>query len=80
MSTVSAVEESLSLSVTTSEKVRVSPAGPTDGAVKVGVATLVADSVTVVPAVCVHANDAMVPSESEEPVPLSVTRVFSSGD
>ena len=38
-----------SLSVTAREKVRVSPAGPTDGAVNVGDAMFVADSVTGVP-------------------------------
>jgi len=36
MSTVSGVDVPPSLSVTTSEKVRVSPEDPTDGAVKVG--------------------------------------------
>jgi len=80
MSTVSAVEGSPSLSVTTSEKVRVSPEGPTDGAVKVGCEAVKSESVTVVPTVWFHANDEMNPSESEEPVPSSVTIVLSFGD
>jgi len=80
MSTVSAVEGSPSLSVTTSEKVRVSPEGPTDGVVKVGCEDVTSDSVTEVPTVWFHANDAMIPSESEELVPSSVTIVFWFGD
>jgi len=79
MLTVSAVEESPSLSVTTSEKVRVSPEGPTDGAVKVGCEDVTLDSVTEVPAIWFHAN-VMVPSESKESVPSSVTIVLSFGN
>jgi len=69
MSTVSAVEESPSLSVTTSEKVRVSPEGPTDGAVKAGCEDVTSDSVTEVPAVWSHAN-VMVPSLSMPSPPV----------
>ena len=62
-----------SASVTTSENVRVSPANGTDGAVNVGETTVVLDSKTVVPAVWDHRNDVTVPSESDDPVPSSVT-------
>src|SRR5712671_4403128 len=63
-------------SLTTSEKVRIAGAWPkgTAGAVKVGVAELALESVTIGPAVCVHLNVKARPAGSLEALPSRVTK------
>ena len=61
------------LSVTVSWKVNDAPPGPTFGAVKDGLKTVVLESVTGVPPVCVQRYDAIPSSGSVEFEPSSVT-------
>ena len=72
MVTVFAVLVAPSLSVTVRLNVRSSPAG-VSGDMNVGIAGAAVSRVTAVPAVCVHAYDAIVPSLSVEPLPSRVT-------
>jgi hypothetical protein len=66
------------LSVTVNWKVKDVPVAPAVGAVKVGLAAAAFDNVTFVPAVCLHAYVAMVPSGSFELEPTRATGVFST--
>ena len=80
MSTVSATLSTVP-SFTMSWKVKVTGALlERVGAVKLGEAAAAFESVTFVPAVCVHAKVSVSPSGSEEPDPSSVTETASFTD
>ena len=80
MSTVSATL-SIVPSLTIREKVKVTGVFEVSvGAVNVGDVADAFESVTFVPAVCVHAKVSVSPSGSEEPDPSSVTETASFTD
>ena len=80
MSTVSATESTVP-SLTTNSNVSVTGVFDASvGAVNVGDVADAFESVTFVPAVCVHAKVSVSPSGSEEPDPSSVTETASFTD